>query len=349
MNAALVCLVALSAPAVTISVASLRAPQNSLAPTLVCANYVDDAAQSGSCLMASSAPTLGALYPLSAAFNVGATGNIGVGTVAPKSSVHVFGNDPTLSLTDANSFSDPNDRIQIRSQFENLMFQFFDASTASTKTLASIAQGSVLTVGSGVARAQISGDNAQMDLRSAGGVTGVSLRGNGTNDIRVMDAGGATAIHLTGANGRTKTKTLEITGGSDVAEGFDSSQSELQPGTVVALDESRPGEVVRAEHAYDRRVIGVVSGAGGVSPGLVLGQEGVLDGAVQVAMVGRVWVKCSAENGAIGVGDLLTTAATPGHAMKATDADRAFGCVIGKAASPLADGIGLVLTVVNLQ
>jgi len=33
----------------------------------------------------------------------------------------------------------------------------------------------------------------------------------------------------------------------------------------------------------------------------------------------------------IEVGDLLTTAPTPGHAMKATDPQKAFGAVIGKA------------------
>ncbi len=66
-------------------------------------------------------------------------------------------------------------------------------------------------------------------------------------------------------------------------------------------------------------------------------------------MMGRVYVKCTAENGAIQAGDLLTTAGTRGHAMRADDPDRSFGAVIGKAMTSLEDGTGLVLVLVNLQ
>ena len=90
-------------------------------------------------------------------------------------------------------------------------------------------------------------------------------------------------------------------------------------------------------------------GAGGVNHGIRMGQDGVLDGDTLVAMTGRVYVRCSAENGAITPGDLLTTAALEGHAMRATDGARSFGAVIGKAMSSLDEGTGLVLVLVNLQ
>jgi hypothetical protein len=45
----------------------------------------------------------------------------------------------------------------------------------------------------------------------------------------------------------------------------------------------------------------------------------------------------------------LTTSSVPGHAMKATDRERSFGAVIGKAMSPLEEGQGLVLVLVGLQ
>ena len=80
-----------------------------------------------------------------------------------------------------------------------------------------------------------------------------------------------------------------------------------------------------------------------------MGQDGVLDGDTLVAMSGRVYVRCSAENGAIQPGDLLTTANVAGHAMKATDTELAFGAVIGKAMTSLDAGTGLVLVLVNLQ
>ena len=74
-----------------------------------------------------------------------------------------------------------------------------------------------------------------------------------------------------------------------------------------------------------------------------------MDGENLVAMTGRVYVKASAENGAIQAGDLLTTAGLRGHAMKADDSERSFGSVIGKAMTSLEDGTGLVLVLVNLQ
>jgi hypothetical protein len=51
---------------------------------------------------------------------------------------------------------------------------------------------------------------------------------------------------------------------------------------------------------------------------------------VPVALLGRVWCRADARGEAIEVGDLLTTAATPGHAMKACDPQRSFGAVIGR-------------------
>jgi hypothetical protein len=48
-------------------------------------------------------------------------------------------------------------------------------------------------------------------------------------------------------------------------------------------------------------------------------------------------------------GDLLTTSATPGHAMKAANLERAPGAVLGKAMTGLAEDRGLVLVLVSLQ
>lgn len=118
---------------------------------------------------------------------------------------------------------------------------------------------------------------------------------------------------------------------------------------MVVLDPARPGKVTASSAAYDRRVVGVVSGAGGVDAGLRMGQAGALSGDTPVALTGRVYVRCTAANGPVEPGDLLTTAELAGHAMKATDPGRSFGAVIGKALSSLDEGTGLVLVLVNLQ
>jgi hypothetical protein len=155
---------------------------------------------------------------------------------------------------------------------------------------------------------------------------------------------GFTAVH-----GRLKVGILEITG-ADLAEKFKSSDKEIKPGTVMEIDPTRPGELRVAREAYSTRVAGVVSGAGDIPVGAVLGNLPGHDDAPAVALSGRVWVQCDADLAAIAPGDLLTTSYTAGHAMKATERDRAHGAIIGKAMSTLAQGErGLVLVLVNLQ
>jgi hypothetical protein len=138
--------------------------------------------------------------------------------------------------------------------------------------------------------------------------------------------------------------------GADLAEPFEFSESNsLPPGSVVIIDEENPGRLKLSSAAYDKRVAGVISGAGGIRPGVTLRQEGVSDRGQDVALNGRVYVYASTSNGAIAPGDLLTTSDVAGHAMKATDPSLSHGTVIGKAMSRLASGEGLVLVLVNLQ
>jgi hypothetical protein len=101
--------------------------------------------------------------------------------------------------------------------------------------------------------------------------------------------------------------------------------------------------------SYDRKVAGVVSGAGAFRPGLILDQRNSEIPRTPIALIGKVYCKGDADLEAIAVGDLLTTSATPGHAMKASDPTRAFGAVIGKAMSPLSQGKGLVAVLIALQ
>lgn len=156
------------------------------------------------------------------------------------------------------------------------------------------------------------------------------------------------------AQGLAKVKTLQILGGSDLAEPFDVSRADAsapEPGTVVVIDAARPGDLRVSDQAYDTRVAGVISGANGLAPGMVMKAEGAehADGTHPVALTGRVWCKVDASFGAVQPGDLLTTSPTQGHAMKAKDAGRRAGAVIGKAMTSLEDGRGLVLVLVNLQ
>jgi hypothetical protein len=149
-------------------------------------------------------------------------------------------------------------------------------------------------------------------------------------------------------NGRVVTPALEITGGGDLAEPFD-VEGDREPGTVLVIDDQVPGRLVPSSIAYDRRVAGVVSGAGGILPGIIMSPEEATANGAQVALTGRVYAKADAGPGPIRPGDLLTTSDRPGHLMRATDPERTAGAVVGKAMSALADGQGLVLVLVTLQ
>src|ERR1035441_10604522 len=136
--------------------------------------------------------------------------------------------------------------------------------------------------------------------------------------------------------------------GADCAEQFDIAGAEtIEPGNVVVID--REGALRRSQNAYDKKVAGVISGAGEYRPGLVLDRQQSKENRVPVALVGKVYCKVDAQYSPIDVGDMLTSSPTPGHAMKASDPVRAFGSVIGKALRPLAEGQGLIPVLVALQ
>jgi hypothetical protein len=149
--------------------------------------------------------------------------------------------------------------------------------------------------------------------------------------------------------GRAICNVLELLGGSDIAEPFEMSHGKVKAGALVVIDEKNPGKLKLSNEAYDTKVAGIVSGAGGVKPGLTLTQKEVFKDGQNVAISGRVYCLADASHGPIEAGDLLTTSDTPGHAMTASDRGRAYGSVIGKAMTPLKEGKGLVLVLVNLQ
>jgi len=148
-------------------------------------------------------------------------------------------------------------------------------------------------------------------------------------------------------DGTTKVQILEITG-ADIAERF-AVTDRVEPGMVVEIDPDHPGQLRLAHGAYNRRVAGVVSGAGDLPVGAILGNLPGCEDAPPIALSGRVWAYCDASNGAIQPGDMLTTSRISGHAMKVEDYALGQGAIIGKAMTTLESGRGLVLVLVNLQ
>jgi hypothetical protein len=176
--------------------------------------------------------------------------------------------------------------------------------------------------------------------------TGIGVYGQGAQAAGVFQGD----VQVTGSG--SFTGDLEVGGdvrliNADLAEDFTIAEAEpVDPGTVMVLGEG--GTIQRSRRAYDTRVVGVISGAGGYKPGIVLDRQ-TQGGRQPVALMGKVYCKVDARYGAIETGHLLTTSPTPGHAMRAGDALQAFGACIGKALSPLASGQGLIPILVTLQ
>ena len=189
------------------------------------------------------------------------------------------------------------------------------------------------------------------NFATSGAGRGVWGRSNSPNGVGVFGENTNTNGWAAYFVGKTATKTLQILGGSDLAEPFETEQpiESIEPGMVMIIDEEHPGKLKPSGSAYDPRVAGIVSGAGGIEPGVTLRQQGVMDGRTVIALAGRVYCKAEALNSPIRPGDFLTTSPMPGCAMKAIDGTRAHGSIIGKAMTGLSEGTGLVLVLVSLQ
>ena len=190
------------------------------------------------------------------------------------------------------------------------------------------------------------------------GVTGRNLTTGAHGGVGIYGTGGLYAGKFDGdlqVNGNAKvTQTLTVgvdvvLSGADCAEEFDiRTGADTDPGTVMVIDES--GRLLPSERAYDKRVAGVISGAGKYRPGLILDRAEPSPDRLPIALVGKVYCKVDAQFGAIQFGDLLTTSPTAGHAMRADDPFKAFGSVIGKALQSLSAGqTGMIPILVALQ
>lgn len=131
------------------------------------------------------------------------------------------------------------------------------------------------------------------------------------------------------------------------------ADDQLEQGEVVVIDREVGTRVRRSMRPHDPAVYGIVSSY--QQAAFIIGGFGGPEQMMQardklpIALVGRVKVKVSAENGPIHVGDLLTSSATPGHAMRCPDPAAHPGAIAGKALEPLASGTGTITALVTLQ
>ena len=241
-------------------------------------------------------------------------GNVGIGTTSPGEKLHVVGN---AKVVDAGG----NDAVVLQADGLGSAGQISMYDNDGTQTVRIVA-------------AESSTTGSEIKLSKADGTTTIEIDADFNGDGRII------------------TQELQITGGSDLSEQFDIDgvKGAVKPGMLVSIDPKRPGKLLISNEAYDNKVAGIISGAGGIKPGMMMGQkDSAADGVYPVALSGRVYCWADASTGAIRPGDLLTTSSIPGHAMKVSDHTRALGAIIGKAMTSLEKGKGLVLVLVSLQ
>jgi hypothetical protein len=299
-------------------------------------------------------------------------GVVGIETANPESELHVHGLNPVITLSTA-----AGAKAYIQNAGGNLVFKPSGFGFCCAAMVIKPNTGNVEftgNVGIGTANPATklhveAGGDAEMTIKS-GTKRAVLALGNGfgpANYVWRLESGLYGKANMFGiynaaaeksgleidGNLQVYVKALQITGGADFAEHFDvraETAAEIQPGLVMTIDPAAPGKLALSRRAYDRRVAGIISGAGDVKPGMTMGAAGTLaDGKHPVALSGRVYVWVDATRGAVKPGDLLTTSATPGHAMKASNPSKAQGAIIGKAMTELKSGRGLVLVLVTLQ
>lgn len=283
------------------------------------------------------------------------SGRVGIGSLDPQELLHINGFQPTLRLDhegDGTSYSEIKDgttgqlRINKASNTGGILLdlnpkaldgaspadvRFFRETDTIGAKRAIFLRGNFSTQASAI----IAVDGGDSYFQAHGGNLGV-----GTTDPQAK-------LHV---NGTARVNILEIVG-ADLAEKFPTSEGgPIEPGTVLEIDPDHAGHLRIASTARSTLVAGVVSGAGGLSAGTIMGNLPGSEDHTPVALSGRVWVKCDASDAPIRPGDMLTTSSTPGHAMRTPDPSDAQGAIIGKAMTPLERGDrGLVLVLVNLQ
>lgn len=127
----------------------------------------------------------------------------------------------------------------------------------------------------------------------------------------------------------------------------------IEPGDLIEIDPNDPGRYRKERLLAESLQEGIGTLRAGVAElsrweerSQRLARVGLpVPGRPLLALMGRVYVKATTENGPIRPGDLLVSAST-GYVMRCSDPWACEGAVVGKALEPLKSGQGRILMLV---
>jgi hypothetical protein len=144
------------------------------------------------------------------------------------------------------------------------------------------------------------GVHGETNSSTSAAVVGLMLNPNGTGAGVFAESRGPGPAGL--FKGNVVVTGDVVLSGADCAEQFDvTGAGQLEPGTVVVIDQQ--GALGESREAYDKRVAGVVSGAGECRPGVILDARPSQEGRIPVALVGKAYCKVDAQYSPVAVGD----------------------------------------------
>lgn len=210
--------------------------------------------------------------------------------------------------------------------------------------------GTASAIGMSMKTAVNAADDYRLSMMNGGGTEVASVNNNGdfalTGKLYPSDRGAAQYnkyIYYDGSSGsggdfmRTNAAGWS-TGSYDFAEMFPSTDA-LVAGEVVTFGDVSQNVKRSSSETYNQGIAGIVS----TRPGFLAGEN--IKGNYPIALSGRVPTLVSSENGAISIGDPLTTSTKPGYAMKATEA----GPILGYAAEAFSGSTGKIVVYVNVS
>lgn len=198
-------------------------------------------------------------------------------------------------------------------------------------------------IGSGILyRAEDASGNTEDQARISS-IFNTATNGTETSSLlfetRVAGAALTRSMRLDGAGNLTIAGSLMQSGSPDIAENIKVTDSSIEAGDIVMIDESfqnpdvtdiyNKGAVKKANQKYSNSMIGVISSDPGIlinSPKSAMDTETVSDEDERpLVLAGRVPVKVSTVNGNILAGDAITSSDILGVGVKATDAGKVIG------------------------